>query len=277
METYRKHGAVVRYENGIVVHVRESGEAIEDGARFRCAPARQANPLPPRDPARLRDAVSAIRAAVPTAAIERLVVIDGAAEHECGGRRWTDTTQRVHLSMVSASLRVLIDEASLDLSDLAAVALALQRAGPPRSAPKRLRLAPRVAAALIPALLAAAPPNCSVEQKGGGIDGKGKDIVTALGPDWPNWYRPSYRVRPRRLPMNLALRCNAVDFDAGLPRAVALLAPPEGLTLHVLCDAAGESFATRIDVARVDGVGGPLTWHPVAAGVWAGEMEIVSR
>jgi hypothetical protein len=277
MEIYRKRGSVVRYENGVLVHVTESGEATEDGARFHCGPSGGSAALPQRDPAHVRAVVSAIHASLPAASIERIVVIDGNAEHEFGGRTWSDATQRIHLSMVSASLRVVIDEGSFDTSDFGAISAALRRAGAPRSAPKRLRLAPRVTAALLPSLLGATPPNCAIEQRPGGVDGKGRDIAATSGPDWPNWYRPSYRVRPRRLPIDIALRCNAVDFDPDLPRAIALLGPPDGMTLHVLCDDGGESFATRIEVARIDGVGAPLTWHPVAAGVWAGEAEIVSR
>ena len=277
METYRKRGSVVRYENGVVVHVREAGEATEDGTRFRCAPLKVRDLLPQRDASRVTDAVDAIRAVVPAAAIERLIVIDGIAEHEFGGRTWNDVTQRIHLSMISASLRVSVDEGSLDTSDLALIFDALRRAGPPRSAPRRLRLAPRVTAGLVPSLVGAAPPNCTIEQRAGGVDGKGADIGSATGPAWPNWYRPSYRVRPRRVPLNVSLRCNEVEVDADLPRAVALLAPPEGMTLHVLCDDHGETYATRVEVARIDGVGGPVTWHPVAAGVWAAEAEVVSR
>ena len=35
---YRKRGSVVRWENGTVIRVTESGVAIEEGERFECHP-----------------------------------------------------------------------------------------------------------------------------------------------------------------------------------------------------------------------------------------------
>lgn len=274
-EVYRKRGSVVRYENGVVLHVREAGEAVEEGALFRCAPVRGAGRLGERSAADVLRIAAALRSAVREEAVERLVIADGEAEHEFSGRTWSERMRRVHLSVLSASFRVLIDDSDPDVAEIAAIAAAAQRAGPPRPAPKRMRLAPRVAAAVVPSLTGATLPDCSIEQVAGGLDGKGHDIVAAAGPSWPNWYRPSYRVRPQRLPLNVALRCGTTGVDRDLPRAIALLAPPETTTLHVLCEAGAEVFPTRLRIARIVGAAGERSWYPFGAGVWAGETEVV--
>jgi hypothetical protein len=277
-EIYRKRGSVIRYENGLLVRVREAGEAVEEDGRFRCAPSVGAALLPDLPTEAVAAAADSIRAGAGESSIERVLIIDGIAEHEFGGRRWEERIRRIHVALVSSSLRVLIDQATFDCEDIVAIAASLARAGRPRPAPPRVRLAPRVAAALIGNLgpRLSSPPlpvNCRIEQRPGGLDGKGLDIAAASGPHWPNWYRPSYRVRPQRQPMNVALRCNTGPIDGSLPRAIALLAPPDGATLHVLCEHGDEVFPTRLRVTGIDAVAHEVWWHPVGAGVWTGEVE----
>ena len=275
-EIYRKRGSVVRYENGVIVSVREAGESIDDGVLFRCAPTRRQR-LPERSVDDLLRFIDGIRSNIPDDAIERLTAMDGFAEHECGGRQWTDRQVRVHLSLVSSSLRVIVNEARFDAAAIARIYSSLVRATPPRPAPARMRLAPAVVAALVPSLIGVAGTNCSIEQVPGRVDGKGNDIVRTAGPEWPNWYRPSYRSRPRRVPLNVELKCNAIDVEPRLPRAIALLASPEGLTVHALCEDGGDVFPTRLDVVRIEGTLGEATWYPVAAGVYARETVVVCR
>ena len=43
-EVYRKRGSVVRWENGTLVRVTESGVAIEEDGVFTCHPERREGP-----------------------------------------------------------------------------------------------------------------------------------------------------------------------------------------------------------------------------------------
>jgi len=267
---YRKRGSVVRWENGTLIRVTESGVAIEEGELFRCAPSSgvRQRQLPLFDPSE-----TAMRAATSVAAlqIERLIVTHGVAEHECDGRMWSDETTRFHLSIVNGRLRALIDAEH----DVARVAAALKRAEQhEREAPPRLILAPNVTAALLPSLVGLAPPNVELLQTAGGIDGKGNEIIEARGEPWPNWYRPSYRVRPIRIPLNLRLRCDVTEIERDRPVAVALLAPPHGLTLRVLVDDGASAYPATVRVTRIDAVGEETVWYPYGGGSFGAEMML---
>ena len=76
----------------------------------------------------------------------------------------------------------------------------------------------------------------------------------ASSSDWPNWFRPSYRVRPIRKPLNLTAVSNVDDIDRDLPEAIALLAPPDGLTLRVLVDAGADVYPATVRIGRIDAV-----------------------
>ena len=272
---YRKRGSIVRYENGALVLAREEGEAFVEGERFRCAPF-DADPLPQIDPAEVRRVVRGIQEAVRAPlSIERLLVIDGIAEHRTAARTWSDVSRRVHLSIAHDAHRVLIDEGDFDFV-LGDIAEALLRIGSERPCPPRIRVAARVMAALTPSLLTTVPPNLEIEQVAGGYDGVGDPVIRSVAPDWPNVYRPSYRVRPRRAPMNVAVRCAVTEIEEGLPRAVALLAPVNGLTLRILCVDGAAVFPATARAARVDTVTPAARWFPFDGGVWAGEAEIVT-
>jgi hypothetical protein len=93
-------------------------------------------------------------------------------------------------------------------------------------------------------------------------------------PPWPNWFRPSYRVRPVRAPMNLRAVCEATEIDRALPEAVALLAPPDGLLLRALIVDGAAVYPAAIRVVRIDAVGPPSAWYPYAAGAWGAEMML---
>ena len=272
---YRKRGSIARYENGVVVLAREEGEAFVDGDRFRCAPW-EAEPLPEIDPADVMAVVRRVETAVrPPLTIERLIVIDGKAEHQTDRETWSDVSRRVHLSVAHGAHRVLVDEGGFDF-EIDDVLDALARIGPERACPPRIRLAPRVMAALVPSVLATLPPNLEIEQQPGGLDGLGSPIARSAGPEWPNSWRPSYRVRPRRLPMNVAVRCAVTEIADELPGALALLAPVHGLTLRILCVDGAAVFPTTARAVRVDAVAPPARWYPFEAGVWGGDAEIVT-
>lgn len=275
-ERYRKRGSIVRYENGTFVRVRESGEAIEDGMLFRCAPAPGGGDAPDVDDGELRRFVGRIQTTVAQVSVERLIATEGHAVHEFAGRSWMEKTRRVHLSLVKHDRRVLIDEDAYDMSAIDEIAPSFAKMGRERPAPPVLRLAPRVMAALTRSLIGVVPPNVELHQRGGGTDGKGNPIPDSDGPEWPNWYRPSYRLRPLRMAFNLFAKCSVTEVNEDLPRAIALLAPPHGLVLDVLCVDGGQVYPTSLRIIRIDAISEPARRYPYGPGVWAGEGEVAT-
>ena len=272
-EVYRKWGCVVRYENGKTIRVEEAGEATDDGTVFRASPLGSRVELPEPD----AEAVRQFRAAAlgglrSTITIERLIVSAGVARHETNGVTWMEESQRVHLSLVKPPLRVLIDLASFDRDAVGTIAGALARTGDAREAPSRVRLAPNVSAALLPSLIG----ELALEQRGGGFDGKGQAIETravTAGPP-PNWFRPSYSIRPCRAWLNLcALPFGAIDRR--VPRAIALLAPVAGTTLRVLCVEGDDIFPTTLEATHVAAVSPDVPiWYPYETGSFGVEMML---
>ena len=275
IEIYRKRGSTVRYENGTTIRVRESGEAVDDGAVFRCAPLRSPA-LPEMDDHAVNSAVDAIRGASGNLRLERLIVTDGHVEHAMDRRLWQERHQRLHLSLVRGLHRLLIDEGTLDAAEVAAIAQSFANIGLEREAPVRLKLAPRVVAALTRTLLGALPPNLRMEQVAGGFDGKGQAVAASAGPAWPNWYRPSYRVRPVRAALNVAIRSDVTAFEEGLPEAIAILAPPEGASFRALIADGEAAYPASVRIVRFDAVTDPVRWFPYGAGVWAGAAAVVT-
>jgi hypothetical protein len=295
---YRKSGSVVRWEHGTLVRVIERGIAIEEGELFECRP--EPGPtLPPRDPSSVLDAVRDVQSAAGGIEIERLIVSDGVAEHEYGGRQWEEQTRRVHLSLLRGRTRALLDLGSFETGAVARVAEAMSRLDEQeRPAPPRLRFAPNVTAALLPSLAGIAPPNVRLVQTQGGVDGRGEPILehelpsplspkpsalspqaSALSPQpsalpWPNWYRPSYRVRPIRMPLHLRLECDVTAIERDRPVAVALLAPADRLTLRVLVDDGERAFPATVRVTRIDAVAGERIWYPYGGGSFGAEMML---
>jgi hypothetical protein len=271
--TYRKWGRSVRYENGTVVRVEEAGEAVEEGGEFRAYPHPPSGHLLPL--AREKEAGAALSAAAASLsglageggrrpgeglAIERIVLTEGIAIHETNGITWTERTRRLHLSIVRAPFRMLIDQAHFDVD--AALLDAFARLGRRREPPPRLRLAPRVSAAILHSL-----PIDLAQRAGEHPDGKGQPIdCRPVQGEPPNWYRPSYRVRPLRAWFNLmALPFGKLDDAA--PRAVARLDDGD-----VLCVDGGDVFATALPPGRILAVGGAEEWFPFGAGAWGADM-----
>ncbi len=278
MQVYRKFGRTVRYENGTLLRVEEAGEAVESGQTFRCRPIGGASRFSGASNTEavenvVREIESMILAPL---AIERLVVSEGIAVHEFGGRRWQETRRRVHLAMARPPLRAIVDLGDFEVAEVRGIAVALSKAGPEREAPARIRLAPNVTAALLPSLIGVPPPNVQLSQSAGGLDGKGQPVEACelTRPPWPNWYRPSYRSRPVRMPFHVRALCSVTAIDEDLPRAVALLAPPDGLTLRVLCVRKSEAFPASVHVARIDAAGPAVRWYPYGAGSFGSEMML---
>jgi hypothetical protein len=274
---YRKRGAVVRWENGVVVRVVESGQAFSDGATFRCAPSGE-RPLAHVDAARVIAAARDIESlAAGRVTIERLLVSEGTAEHELADRRWADRSERVHLSLVRGSLRVLVDLGAFTLDDVSMAVDALARAEERElEVSGALALAPIVSAALLPSLGRNLPPEVELWQSSGGLDGRGEPIVETRidGTEAPNWYRPSYRMQPVRMPMNLRLRHVATSVISADARAVALLAPVHGHVLRVLVDDGSSVRPAVVPVTRIRAVADGAVWYPYGAGSFGAEMVL---
>jgi hypothetical protein len=250
--TYRKWGRTVRYENGTIVRVEEAGEAVEVDSEFRAYPIAERRSLPelPVPSCQLR--------------AERVVMSEGVAIHETNGVTWTERTRRMHISMVKAPFRMLLDQATFDahamLLDLFA------RVEGRREPPPRMTLAPRVSAAILHSL------SIDLAQRAGEHpDGKGRPVDTrAAEGEPPNWYRPSYRVRPLRTWFNLM----ALPFgklEDSVPRAVARLGDGD-----VLCVDGDRVFATALKPGRILAAGGAAEWYPFGAGVWGADMLLES-
>jgi hypothetical protein len=214
---------------------------------------------------------SFVEQTLPSGRIERFIASAGIATHEINGNTWTEESRRVHISLVNPPRRALIDLASFDIELVKTVAIALARVRDEK-APKRIRLAPNVSAALLPNLIG----ELAIEQTGGGFDGLGQPIetraVTSHSP--PNWYRPGYAVRPVRAWMNLrALPFGAIDPNA--PIAIALLAPGEGTSLRVLCVDGDDVFSATLDASHIAAVSrDEPVWYPYAAGSFGAEMML---
>src|SRR5688500_9390935 len=189
---YRKRGSVARWENGTLVRVAESGVAVEKEEFFECHPEASGD-VPRIDESRVIEAAHAVQRAATDAgvAVERLIVIEGIAEHfwsaaaaaaafvsDSAAHEHTkavaaatalQNTERIHLSLTRARTRAILDLGSLEMKDVmdnvVRVAGVLARVEDiEREAPARLRLAPNVTAALLPSLIGIAPPNVRLRQ-----------------------------------------------------------------------------------------------------------------
>ena len=273
---YRKQGVVARWENGTLIRVTECGIAIEEGEYFECRPdvGRGFSP-PPRG--RRAEATPYVDFAVQSLrdlSFERLIITHGFAEHECEERTWHDETDRIHLSLVCGRLRALVDSTTRRLDDIFTIADALQRCEQTeRARPTTLRLAPNVTAALLPHLVGRVPSNVRLLQTAGGVDGYGNDVVEAAGP-WPNFYRPTYRVRPLRMPLNLRLECDDTRVDDDAPVAIALLAPIAELTLRVLVVDRQRVFPAAVTVTHIRAVSNERIWYPYGGGSFGASLML---
>ena len=297
MTPYRKRGSVVRWEHGVLVRVDEAGEAREVGEELLVSPIDS----PPREPLSAEGILEFVQTVIPSVErgtraggvpatvswnpahpgpsldarddkpVERLVVSEGIADHEYGDVRWSEATRRVHISLMHGPHRALLDFADYDLKTIHSVANALARLETEEHSERAIsnvRLAPNVTAALLPSLLGV----IELEQMPAEHDGYGVEIVRQrVAGTPPNWFRPTYRLRPIRAWHNL----RAVPFaeiDRSVPLAVALLAPPENRVLRLLCVDGDEVFAATVGVTSVRAVGDAEGWYPYAAGAFGAEM-----
>ncbi len=276
-DIYRKWGRVARWDHGVLVRVDEAGESRETNGEFRVEPMQTGDApvtIPEPDVEAVERAAKKILAAVVhPLTIERLIVTEGVSLHQFGRVQWQERVRRVHLSIARRPFRMLIDAAGFELDGtlLAAFAGMTLEPGPP---PARIILEPRVSAAF----LSAGPGQLALEQVRGQLDGRGQQILDApVSSDLPpNWYRPSYRVRPVRSWFNLRAVPHGT-IDPSIPRAVALLSFPLAGRIHALCVEEGVASPRWISPERVTAVGPPVEWYPYGAGCWGADMLLESQ
>ncbi|HUJ14847.1 MAG TPA: hypothetical protein VL284_13765 [Thermoanaerobaculia bacterium] len=270
-ELYRKWGRSVRRENGRLIHVDEAGDASDDAGVFRTRPTDEQIELAWPDSDAIDRAAREIEGMVkPPLLLERLFVSEASVTHECNGIRWSETLRRVHVAIARPPVRALVDLADFEFDLVQRIADALLRAGGEREAPKRLRVAESVGAALLPLL--------AIERRqiAAPHDGKGRRIderlVTSMQP--PNWFRPSYRLRPRRAWFHVRAE-ELGEVDEGLPEAIALLAPV-GEAVQLLCVEGDRVFPAAVIPARRPPLAARPSrrWYPYAAGTFGTELMI---
>lgn len=277
---YRKRGLTWRYENGSLIRVRESGVAIEEGDVFRCEPAYEsADPedVTNVDAASLLDCARELaRIAGDDVSLERVVLVEGFAEHEFGERSWSEHSQQLHVALTRGAERVLVDQSSLDCSVASDVVRVLGMfCGDESDAPARLLLAPTVAASLLAFALVQRVEGLELVQGAGDFDAYGEAVVewpVARQP-WPNWWRPSYRTRPVRMPFNVRAVPHGT-LERELPRAVAVLGANRPGELRLLIDDGRRAFAAVLPRRPVLAVGEPQRPVPLGAGFIGAEMVL---
>ena len=267
-ELYRKWGRSLRREGARVVRVDEAGEAAEDRGVFRTRPIGDSLDLAAPDAQSVDAAAREIELIVkPPLFIERLFISEANVAHECNGIRWSETLRRVHVAIARPPIRALLDLADFRFDIVQRIASALLRAGGEREAPRRIRVAENVGAALLPLL--------AIEkmQTPAAHDGKGQPIEArkVTGDDPPNWFRPSYRIRPRPSWFHLrAERLGRIDEDG--PQAIALLAPVGEHTIGVLCIDGNRVFPAVVQLRPVTAARSGDTWYPYGAGAFGSEL-----
>jgi len=203
----------------------------------------------------------------PPLILERLLVSEGNVVHECNAIRWSETLRRVHVAIARPPVRALVDLAEFRFDAVRRIASALLRLGAEREAPKRIRLAENVGAAHLPFAL------IEKSQSAAPHDGYGQRVLERRvgGSTPPNWFRPSYRLRPRRAWFHL----QAVSFgriERDVPQAIALLGPMGERVLRVLCIDGDLAFPATVPIGRISAARPADTWYPYGAGAFGAEL-----
>lgn len=271
MNRYRKWGRSVRREGPRRIAIDEAGEAFEEEGAFRARFLDERRELPAPDGEAVETAAREIESMlVPPLALERMIVSEGIVEHEVtGGIVWRERSRRIHLSITRPPLRLLMDLADFRTDAIRTVIDAMSRAGDERRAPRRVRIAGPVGAALLSSL------EISMRQSDAPHDGNGQPVVegpvTRETP--PNWFRPTYRMPPRRAWFHLRVDPLG-EIDAGLPLAIALLAPVHKGGVRLLCVDGHAVYPATIEVRRVLAARPTRTWYPYGAGAFGAELML---
>jgi len=267
-DRYRKWGRSVRREGGRVVSVDEAGEAYDSNGVFHAAPIEEARrDLAAPNRKAMDDASREIESIVESPLIlERLFLSEANVAHECNGIAWRETLRRVHVAIARPPIRAFVDLAEFRFDVVRRVAAAMMRVGGERAAPKRLRLAENVGAALLPLLPIARMQTAAAH------DGMGRSVAEQQAEgDAPNWFRPSYRMRPRRAWFHLRVEPQG-QVENDIPEAIALLAPADPERLAVLCVDRDRVFPAVVPVRKVVAAQAAVTWYPYGAGAFGAEL-----
>ena len=266
-DRYRKWGRSVRREGGRMVNVDEAGEAFDSSGVFQARPIDETRDLAAPDPKGLEAASQEIESIVQSPLIlERLFISEANVAHECNGIVWRENLRRVHVAIARPPIRAFVDLAEFRFEVVQRVAAAMMRVGGERPAPKRVRVAENVGAALLPIL------TVEKSQMAGQHDGMGLPVAARrVEGDPPNWFRPSYRIRPRRAWFHLHAE-PAGSIDEDLPEAIALLAPVDSDRIAVLCMDGDRVFPTVVPLRKVLAAQPGVTWYPYGAGAFGAAL-----
>lgn len=316
--SYRKNGVSVRLERWSggehVITIRESGIARVEGPRFECSPAGMSLDAP------ASRALPRARVEAAGFAVEHLSLIAGSAHHaiegEEGAREWNDESFAIHASLLDARRRfrasatfggpdcaLQLERWIAELEELAA----LEFRG--SSPVEQLRLAPNVTAQMVAILLAATPG--SVDDRAmsdvrfvqrapqwGEVDGCGRKVEPrevgvvdkgrfARRPA-PNWFRPSYRFRPRLAPLHVEMKIEGMArAGEASVRAVSATAFPQlisgGVAVELLCRDDSTAFIIPLDLTfgewfrAIVAAGDDAIWTPHFGGTWGSTAHLLLR
>ena len=215
--------------------------AIEEGELFECHPEPSGRCCRSSMDRRVSKTVDAVRAAVGDVVIERLIVSEGIAEHEykrqCGCRtpRWLDRAQPAHPPLSDTRTHAGDPRSRLLRAGRCCARRATFSHGPRRRSVKRRRACVSRRTSPLHCFLSlvghraaerAPGPDRGRHRRQRRADREAEELRGTRGTEgWPNRYRPSYRVRPVRMPLQLRLECDVTAIERDRPVAVALLAP----------------------------------------------------
>lgn len=297
-QLYRKDGRSVRIERwGDCSHrvtMSESGIASLEDELFSASPAQPRENLP--EPALPLEELDSPRGFE----VEHATVTAGIAAHEVEQWNeivaWRDSASVIHVELIERERRLRVrgsfggDAGSFEyrrwIGELDALsALPFREAAP---AVESLLLDRSVAAELIPLIHAgtrrSGPAELMFTQRPPSPDtrdGSGSPIVPSFSAGGqrvlPNVYRPSYRYRPRPMPLHLAIEpFGHVPLEG--TRALAIVEHSTDLTL--LCSNRREWFVLTIDghpetlAASVAAVADDTVWYPSLGGCWGATMML---
>ncbi|MHB0972373.1 MAG: hypothetical protein ACYC7A_13345 [Thermoanaerobaculia bacterium] len=311
-ERYTKAGAAVRFEvsgdHRAFLRIVERGWAETAGERFSAGSGSPlAVPLLEESREQIEAHTMGIASRIPKPLeIERLTLTTGVATHEVsdaqGRRTWNDAQTRLHVTLVN---RPRHSRATVDLGSAGAMSIdgrPIERAIAALAAIRRgsetltsdLRLEPVVTAALCAALAprVESATGIRIEQtpyERSPFDGSGKRIGPVDAPpenEWPNAFRPSYRVVPKPAPFHVRF-AGAPLLDGTAPAlvAVALTAPPRVLRDAVMLEMLvvsedGASRAMRVLdsvagwMSKVRGASQESIWFPAGAGAFGCTLDL---
>jgi len=325
VQTYRKRGTTTRVElhNGraSIVEIEEIGESYDSIEEFRSrtvsTQSRSEANISERTMAALASA-NQFEASVPgSLVLERLVLLSGRADHsivhEGRANEWTDSFERLHISLMHLDARerveVEVGGNSLDRTDretITTIASLLARIGREEvtAGELNLSLAPVVAAALwatlTPWILSGAskgPSALTLDQSIHPVlvrDGNGLMIAPkhlydhdggTLWSELPNVFRPSYRTKPVSMPFHIrahpiqSVVHSHYEAHALLQRFIWT---SEGLATRLLCKNPETdsvlAIALSMDPQRwlnsTVGIDPEATWFPNLAGTYGSKTVI---